>query len=160
MHPLVVYSGFPVDFLRHVSYGSPFAALGLTYACHVGLGCLLRGLQGMAGTRWRGLLSAILILLACAGLFYETERLAKPEWYFQGKASLLWTSSYYLLTDVATHPAPLPLANDPRPGEQLRGRHRARGADEPAHGQPLRALPLGIPAGSAVRTGLRGYFSS
>lgn len=120
MHPLVVYSGFPVDFLRHVSYGIPFAALGLVYAGHVGLGGLSKWLQGMAGNGWRGLLAAILIFLACAGLFYETERLAKPEWYFQGKASLLWTSSYYLLTDIATHPAPLPLEDDPRSGEQIR----------------------------------------
>lgn len=115
MHPLVVYSPYPVEFLRHVSYGIPFVVLTLAYTGHLAL---------QWATKTSGALKPILVvavlLLVSGTAYYEAERLARPEWYFGGKSSLLWTGSGYLFADILQHPVPLPAPGDPRSGEQVR----------------------------------------
>lgn len=164
MHPLVVYSGFPVEFLRHVSYGIPFAVLTLAYACHVGCRWLGKVVRGVLGWQWRRLLAVILLLVICSGLYYETERLAKPEWYFQGKASLLWTGSYYLFTDVVQNPVLLPTTDDPRSGEEIREaltapienvNLRTVNLSEPYHWSSLLVALLGLAYASTSPRGSR-----
>lgn len=118
MHPLVVYSPFPVEFLRHISFGIPFTAIALACAAHTGLRCLSRRLGKPCLIR-----SVMLVTISIVAgwlLYYEAERMARPEWYFGGKTSLLWTGSSYLLADVVQHPVPLPAATDHRSGEEIR----------------------------------------
>ena len=118
MHPLVVYSPFPVEFLRHISFGIPFATIGVAYAALVTLRAIDKFLSKYVAPRW--LLFALLLFSISGLVYYETERLAKPEWYFGGKATLLWTGSSYLLTDILKHPVPLPQSTDTRSGEEIR----------------------------------------
>ncbi len=119
MHPMVVYSPFPVEFLRHISYGIPFTAIALACALAAGIGRI--STHRVAGTIGRqAAILAVLVVVVGGLVFYESERLARPEWYFGGKASLLWTGSSYMLTDVLRHPVPLPSSDDPRGGEEIR----------------------------------------
>lgn len=118
MHPLVVYSPFPVEFLRHISFGIPFTIIGAAHTCYVGFRYLYRRIEGTAILRL--LFIATSLVLVSGITFYESERMARPEWYFGGKASLLWTGSNYLLSDVIQHPVPLPLIDDHRSGEVIR----------------------------------------
>jgi len=60
------------------------------------------------------------VALVAGAMYYDCERLARPEWQFGGHTRLLWTGTGYLLVDVLRHPVPLPAWNDPRPGEELR----------------------------------------
>lgn len=115
VHPRVMDTVSPVEFLRHNSFGIPFAVLSLAYACYVGSRWLMERIS--VG---RTLFVGLVVVLVVAGVCYEANRLARPEWYFGGQASLLWTGGGYLLTDVIERPSDLPFANDPRRGEQLR----------------------------------------
>ena len=116
IHPLILMSYTPVDVLRHWSSGIPYVALSLASTVKFLVSRIAPWLRGLALT------GALLVLVA--GLswitYYECERLARPEWYFGGSASLLWTGGGYLLTDLAQHPLPLPPKDDPRPWEQVR----------------------------------------
>jgi len=107
----------PVDALRHWSSGIPFVVLTIAYALHTGI----RAAEfRMARQPLRTALVVALVALLCAVIYYEVERLARPEPHFEGQASLLWTGSSYLLTDVFAYSTPLPGKNDPRTGEELR----------------------------------------
>ncbi len=114
MRPLLVYSLFPPDFLRHASYGIAYAAISLAYLGHVSIQFVSKRLP-----RLRPLILILVLLLTTWTLYYETERLARPEPFFDGHASLLWTGSYYLLTDVIERPVPIWSVDDPRPVSQV-----------------------------------------
>ena len=116
VHAQVMQTPNPVEFLRHISSGLAYAALSAACATYAGYRLLAQKLPASI----RPLLVAAAVLTIGAGLSYESERLARPEYYFQGQASLLWTGSVYLLPDVLSFPLPLPEAGDPRDGEQLR----------------------------------------
>ncbi len=116
IHPLILMSYTPVDVLRHWSSAIPYTVLTLAYGLFVSYRMLIRWI----GQTPRKLLLLILVLLLYGGIYYECERLARPEPYFGGEASLLWTSSSYLFTDLLQHPIPLPASNDPRSGIEIR----------------------------------------
>lgn len=123
IHPLILMSYTPVDVLRHWSSGIPYMVLTLAYGLFVSHRVLMRRLSRTMGT----LLSLTLIVAFSSGIYYECDRLAKPEFYFGGKASLLWTGSSYLLTDLLQHPMPLPPPQtDPKSGEEIREDMRAQ----------------------------------
>jgi len=117
LHPIILMSYTPVDALRHWSSGIPFVVLTIAYALHTGIRAA--GIR-MARQPLRTALVVALVALLCAVIYYEVERLARPEPHFEGQASLLWTGSSYLLTDVFAYSTPLPGKNDPRTGEELR----------------------------------------
>jgi hypothetical protein len=116
IHPLILMSYTPVDVLRHWSSGVPYVAVTLTYVIHRGWSYTEHVLPAML--RWVAL-TAVAIALSL-GIFYEIERLARPEWYLGGKWSLLWTGGSYPLVDVMRDPVPLPGPEDTRSGEELR----------------------------------------
>lgn len=115
MSPALVYSVFPPDFLRHISYGIAFEAVTLAYMAHL---CLRYAFN--LSERFRPLLLVLILLISCNAVYWESERLARPGWQFEGRWSLLWTGTYYLLTDVVDrHPVPLWQVDDLRPLEQV-----------------------------------------
>lgn len=116
IHPLILVSYTPVDVLRHWSSGIPYIAVSLAYSVRL---LVTRVASRLSRPAW---MSALLILVAVVAwvTYYECERLARPEWYFGGSASLLWTGNAYLLTDLARNPLPLPPASTVRPWEQVR----------------------------------------
>ena len=116
INPEVLNPSSPVDVFRHWSTGIPYVALSLAYVIHSGYRTAARRLAS-----WRGLALGLVGVSLVAGIiYYDCERLARPEWQFGGHARLLWTGGGYLLADVLRNPVPLPAWNDPRPGEVLR----------------------------------------
>jgi hypothetical protein len=122
LHPLILMSYTPVDALRHWSSGIPYIVLTLSYCLH---SCYF-SIHYKLPISLQRVLMVVSIVVLCSGIWYETERLARPEPYFEGKSSLLWTSSSYLLTDLARNAVPLPAIDDPRSGEEIRDEFKTR----------------------------------
>ncbi len=150
--PTVLGSYSPVDALRHLSYGMPYAAVGTAYAGAVAVRFLARN------ARWPRLVLIACVLLSTAYLYDEAERLALPEPYFGGPATLLWTDSGVLLTDLVAHPVEFPWAGDPRPWETVRVELGAPlepvslnrvNRSEPYHWSSLLAALLGLVCAAA-----------
>jgi len=147
--PTVLGAYSPVDALRHLSYGMPYAAVGATYAAVVTVRFLARHV------RPRQLVLLVCVLLSSAYLFDEAERLAMPEPYFGGPATLLWRGGGVLLTDLVAHPVEFPWAGDPRPWEVVRVQLGAPlepvslarvNRSEPSHWSSLLVALLGLAA--------------
>ena len=150
--PTVLGSYSPVDTLRHLSYGIPYAVVGTAYAGAVAVRFLARRV------RWSRLVLIACVLLSTAYLFDEAERLAMPEPYFGGPATLLWTGGGVLLTDLVAHPVEFPWAGDPRPWETVRVELGAPlepvslnrvNRSEPYHWSSLLAALLGLACAAA-----------
>ncbi len=116
VNPSVMLAYSPVEFLRHVSFGIPFVAVSLACAAQAGYRVAIRRLA--PGRRLLLVSAVMLLVVGC--IYYDAQRLAKPEPYFGGTASLLWTGGGYLVTDLFSHPVSVPTFGDARTGEQLR----------------------------------------
>ncbi len=114
MHPVLVYSSFPPDFLRHVSYGLSLAVLAPTCAAAWAFGAVSK-----VANRSRVLVFVLIVTVTTAGIYYDIERLARPEWWFGGKWSLLWTGSSYLFTDVVRYSDSLSTEQSPRSASDM-----------------------------------------
>jgi hypothetical protein len=149
IHPLILDPYSPVDVFRHWSSGIPYVVLSLAFGLRTGYQTISRKLS----IRTELVLALMGLALVAGTLYYECERLARPEWYFGGSASLLWTGGGYLLTDLVHDPLPISPRDDPRSWEQIRteqGRQlapiglRATNASEPYYWASLLVVLFGL----------------
>jgi hypothetical protein len=116
VNPRIVAFFNPADGFRHVAIGIPMAALGLACTAMVAVQLAMR-----LGRPVRIAVFSLAVLAVVGGASVEADRLARPEPYFGGPASLLWTGGGFLLTDILARPVPWPELSDSQSWEGARG---------------------------------------
>lgn len=106
VHPVVLEPFAPTNALRHLSYGIPYAWIGLAFAAVAAF-----RLAGRS-RRWRARAAGMGLLLCLATVAIESHGLARPEPYLGGRTSLLWTADAITLADLASTPLEFPRAGE------------------------------------------------